>query len=84
MQDPSHIDQIVERVERLLLRHEELGRTNTLLAQELAQMTKERDALKVRLHAARAKVEAMLERLPSDMSADLLDAPTQPDHQDES
>jgi hypothetical protein len=31
MADPKHLDQITERVERLLLRHEELQRTNTLL-----------------------------------------------------
>lgn len=83
MQDPSHIDQVVERVERLLLRHEELRRTNSLLAQKLAQMIKERDALKARLHAARSKVDSMLERLPSDMHADTF-AAIQPDQQDES
>lgn len=83
MQDPSHIDQVVERVERLLLRHEELRRTNSLLAQQLTQITRERDALKARLHAARSKVDTMLDRLPSDMYTDAL-ASIQPDQEDAS
>lgn len=37
MASPSSIDQIAERVERLLLRHAELQRTNALLAQQVAR-----------------------------------------------
>ena len=59
------IDQIAERVEHLLLRHEELQRTNALLTQQLQAMTHERDQLKSRLSAARARVDALIERLPS-------------------
>jgi uncharacterized protein (TIGR02449 family) len=62
------IDQIAERVEHLLLRHEELQRTNALLQQQLQAMTQERDQLKSRLSAARARVDALIERLPSNPS----------------
>ena len=59
------IDQIAERVEHLLLRHEELQRTNALLTQQLQAMTHERDQLKSRLSAARARVDALIDRLPA-------------------
>jgi uncharacterized protein (TIGR02449 family) len=64
MSNPSQIDQIAERVERLLVRYEELQRTNVLLAAQLEAITQERDSLKSRLGAARARVDALLERLP--------------------
>ena len=51
---------------RLALRHEELRRTNGLLEQQLASVTQERDSLKSRLNAARARIDALLERLPAD------------------
>ncbi len=63
------IDQIAERVEHLLLRHEELQRTNTLLAQQVQSLSHERDQLKSRLSAARARVDALIERLPSSSPA---------------
>ena len=59
------IDQIAERVDHLLLRHEELQRTNALLAQQVQALTLERDQLKSRLAAARARVDALIERLPA-------------------
>ncbi len=59
------IDQIAERVEHLLLRHEELQRTNTLLLEQLQSLTQERDQLKSRLSAARARVDALIDRLPT-------------------
>ena len=64
MSNQSQIDQIAERVERLLLRHAELQRTNTLLAGQIEALTQERDSLKSRLGAARARVDALLDRLP--------------------
>ncbi|MES2413749.1 MAG: DUF904 domain-containing protein [Pseudomonadota bacterium] len=64
MSNQTQIDQITERVERLLLRYEELQRTNALLNEQLAVLTTERDSLKSRLAAARARVDALLERLP--------------------
>lgn len=62
----SKIDDLAERVERLLLRHEELQRTNALLAQQLDSVSHERDSLRSRLSAARNRIDALLERLPSD------------------
>jgi len=64
MADPKHLDQITERVERLLLRHEELQRTNTLLHEQVQALQAERDSLKSRLNAARARIDALLDRLP--------------------
>jgi cell division protein ZapB len=68
MSELNQIDQITERVERLLVRYEELTRTNALLYQQIDTLTQERDSLKSRLSAARARVDALLERLP-DLSA---------------
>lgn len=64
MAHPSPIDHIAERVDRLLLRHAELQRTNALLSDQVATLSQERDSLKSRLSAARARVDALLERLP--------------------
>lgn len=69
MATPSQVDQIAERVERLLVRYEELQRTNALLAQQVEALTQERDSLKSRLSAARTRVDALLERLPDLKSA---------------
>ena len=59
------LDLIAERVERLLVRHEELQRTNTLLTDQVIALTQERDLLRLRLQASRARVEALIERLPA-------------------
>jgi cell division protein ZapB len=64
MASGSPIDPLVERVERLLVRYEELQRTNALLAEQVELLTQERDSLKSRLSAARSRVDALLERLP--------------------
>ena len=64
MSNPSQIDQIAERVERLLVRYDELQRTNALLSAQVEALAQERDSLKSRLSAARARVDALLERLP--------------------
>jgi len=63
--DPSLIEQLTDRVERLLLRHAEVQRTNELLLGQVYALTEERDALKSRLGTARARIDALLERLPS-------------------
>jgi cell division protein ZapB len=60
----TQIEQITERVERLLLRYEELQRTNLLLEEQVIVLTHERDTLQARLNAARARVDALIERLP--------------------
>ena len=64
MADSTPTEQLVERVERLLLRYEELLRTNELLTQQVQALGAERDSLKSRLSAARARVDVLLERLP--------------------
>ncbi len=64
MSNQPQIDQIAERIGRLLLRHAELQRTNTLLTDQIGSLTNERDSLKSRLAAARARVDALLDRLP--------------------
>jgi FtsZ-binding cell division protein ZapB len=64
MADTPQIEQLVERVERLLLRYDELQRTNALLTQQVDALTLERDSLKSRLNAARARVDNLLDRLP--------------------
>jgi cell division septum initiation protein DivIVA len=66
MSAASPIDQIAERVERLLVRHEEVQRTNALLQEQVEVLTRERDALKSRLAAARTRLDAVLEKLPLD------------------
>ncbi len=65
MSDSKPIDQIAERVERLLLRHEELQRTNALLQSQVHDLQVERDLLKSRLNAARMRIDALIERLPT-------------------
>ena len=69
MSNQTQIDQIAERVDRLLVRYDELQRTNTLLANQVEALTQERDSLKSRLGAARARVDALLERLPDAIAA---------------
>ena len=64
MANQNHIDQIAERVERLLVRYGELQRTNALLTDQVEALTHERDSLKSCLNAARARVDALLDRLP--------------------
>ena len=70
MSEITQIDQITERVERLLVRYEELTRTNALLYKQIDAVTQELDSLKSRLSAARARVDALLERLPEAVGAD--------------
>ena len=65
----SKIEELADRVERLLVRHEELQRTNALLEQQLAGVNHERDSLRSRLNAARSRIDGLLERLPADAAA---------------
>ena len=62
----SKIEDLADRVELLLLRHDELQRTTALLEQQLATVTGERDSLRSRLNAARARIDTLLDRLPAD------------------
>ena len=62
----AKIEELADRVERLLLRFDELTRTQQLVEAQLASVTQERDSLKSRLNAARSRIDALLDRLPSD------------------
>ena len=67
MSNKPHADQIAQitdRVERLLLRYEETQRANALLGEQVKLLALERDSLRSRLSAARARVDALIERLP--------------------
>ena len=60
------IEDLAERVDRLVLRHQELKRTSTLIEQQLVAVSAERDSLRSRLAAARSRIDTLLERLPAD------------------
>ena len=60
------LQELAQRIDRLLVRHEELERTNKLLLAQVAQLSGERDSLRSRLSAARSRIDALLERLPAD------------------
>ena len=60
----ASLTDLTDRVERLLLRHDEIVRTNALLQEQITALGQERDSLRSRLNAARARVDALLERLP--------------------
>jgi uncharacterized protein (TIGR02449 family) len=62
----STLQDLAERIDRLVLRHEELKRANALLEQQLVAVSAERDSLKSRLAAARGRIDTLLARLPAD------------------
>jgi uncharacterized protein (TIGR02449 family) len=61
----STLEDLAERVERLLLHHTALQQHNALLEQKLAAANAERDNLRSRLFAARSRIDALIERLPA-------------------
>ena len=65
----AKLEDLAERVDRLVLRHQELKRTSALIEQQLVAVTTERDSLRSRLAAARARIDALLERLPAEATA---------------
>ena len=69
MAPPSSLDQIAERVERLLVRYAEMQRTNALLSKQVLTLTQERDSLKSRLHTVRVRMDSLLERLPDNLDS---------------
>ncbi len=62
----AKLEDLAERVDRLVLRHQELKRTSALIEQQLLAVTNERDSLRSRLAAARSRIDALLERLPAE------------------
>lgn len=61
----SRLPDLADRIERLLLRHDEQQRANASLEQQLRTVSDERDNLRSRLAAARARIDALIDRLPS-------------------
>ena len=57
-------EQLIERVERLLLRVTELKRANDLLQVEVLELRHDKQQLKNRLDMARQRVDKLLQRLP--------------------
>lgn len=72
------LEDLAERVDRLVLRHQELKRTSALIEQQLSAVTAERDSLRSRLAAARSRIDALLERLPADTAHTAKDAGAAP------
>ncbi len=62
----SKLEDLAERVDRLVLRHGELKRTSSLVEEQLAAITAERDSLRSRLAAARSRIDALLTRMPAE------------------
>jgi len=62
----GNLQDLAERIDRLVLRHEELKRTSALIEQQLAAVATERDSLRSRLAAARSRIDALLARLPAE------------------
>ena len=62
----TKLHDLAERVDRLVLRHQELKRTSQLMEQQLQAVSAERDSLRSRLAAARARIDALLARLPAE------------------
>ena len=69
MSENNPLDAVLERVEHLLVRYEELKRTNELLVNQVDTLTQERDSLKSRLQEARRRIDGLLDRLPLDVKA---------------
>ena len=66
----SNLQDLAERIDRLVLRHEELKRTSALIEAQLEAVTTERDSLRSRLAAARGRIDALLARLPTEAKND--------------
>lgn len=70
MASSTLIEHITERVDRLLLRHDELQRTNALLQQQVQTLSHERDMLKQQHLLAQQRLDALLARLPEPQGDD--------------
>lgn len=70
MSDLHLVQQIAERVDRLLLRQEEMLKEQELLRSQVKSLTTERDALRQRLQLARQRVDQIITRLPSEATFD--------------
>jgi cell division protein ZapB len=69
MADQNYIDQVSSRIDRLLLRHQELLRTQQLLEAQVQALSEERDRLREQCASARQRIDALLEYLPPAQTA---------------
>ncbi len=65
----SKIEELADKIERLLLRHEEVLRTKTLLEQQVSTLILERDNLRSRVQATRTRIDALIDKLPQSHEA---------------
>ena len=65
----AKLEDLAERVDRLVLRHQELQRSSALIEQQLVAVSAERDSLRSRLAAARSRIDGLLDRIPSDSTS---------------
>lgn len=74
--EPTH-DPLKDKIERLLVRHEESRRTVALLETQVKNLTQERDGLQARLQSASLRMAAVLDQLPATPAAPIAStAPT--------
>ena len=66
---PAIIEELAQRLDRLLLRHQELLRTQTLLEQEIQHLTQERDQLLAQCSAARQRLDALIALVSAEENA---------------
>ena len=62
----STLEDLADRIDRLLQRHDALQHKAAGLEAQLVRVGDERDSLRSRLNAARSRIDALLERLPPD------------------
>lgn len=62
------INQLAERLDRLLVRYAELQKTNELLTTELQSVMHERDLMQSKLQAARSRIDTLIESLPGPLA----------------
>lgn len=66
MTTPAIIEALAERLDRLLLRHQELLRSQALMQQEIQRLTRERDQLRAQCQAACQRLDALMARLAAE------------------
>ncbi len=66
---PAIIEELAQRLERLLLRHQELLRSQSLLQQEVQRLAQERDHLLAQCAAARQRLDAVIARVAAEEDA---------------
>lgn len=62
----ASFEALLDRLDRLLLRYDEAQRRQALLESQVEALSLERDSLRSRLAAARGRIDALLDRIPTD------------------